>query len=131
MTVYIDTSAFLAILDADDQNHASASKLWAELLESERTLVSNSYVLVETFAVVQNRLGVAAVKVFDEDIFPLLRVQWVDELLHREAIGATLAANRRQLGLVDCSSFATMRRLGIRHAFAYDQHFTEQGFNLG
>ncbi len=39
-----------------------------------------------------------------------------------------LAANRRQLSLVDCVSFAAMRELGIEHYFAFDQHFDEQGF---
>ena len=28
----------------------------------------------------------------------------------------------------DCVSFETMRRLGIKNAFALDRHFSEQGF---
>lgn len=41
-----------------------------------------------------------------------------------------LVAGRRDLSLVDCSSFVTMRRLGIKKAFALDEHFREQGFEL-
>jgi predicted nucleic acid-binding protein len=41
---------------------------------------------------------------------------------------ALLTANRRQLSLVDCVSFEMMRRLGIKTAFTYDRHFSEQGF---
>jgi predicted nucleic acid-binding protein len=33
MTVFIDTSAFYALLDRDDANHARAKKVWTELLE--------------------------------------------------------------------------------------------------
>jgi hypothetical protein len=29
---------------------------------------------------------------------------------------------------VDCASFAVMRKLGIADVFAYDKHFSEQGF---
>ncbi len=34
------------------------------------------------------------------------------------------------LSLVDCCSFESMRRRGIRTAFAYDAHFAQQGFEL-
>jgi len=59
---------------------------------------------------------------------PLLHIEWVDETLHQAGVVALLTANRRQLSLVDCISFETMRRLGLDTAFAFDQHFVEQGF---
>lgn len=77
----------------------------------------------------QHRFGLPALRLFHEDIFPLVHVVWVDEHLHREAAEAVLAANRRQLSLVDCTSFATARRLGIKTVFSFDRHFIEQGFN--
>jgi len=39
-----------------------------------------------------------------------------------------ISANLRKLSLVDCTSFVLMRRLGVETAFAFDQHFVEQGF---
>ncbi|NJN81851.1 MAG: VapC toxin family PIN domain ribonuclease, partial [Caldilineaceae bacterium] len=65
-----------------------------------------------------------------ENIAPILDVQWVDESLHQAGVSALLTANRRQLSLVDCVSFEACRRLGIRNVFAFDQHFSEQGFHL-
>jgi hypothetical protein len=41
-----------------------------------------------------------------------------------------LAANRRQLSLVDCASFAAMRQSGFKNAFVFDRHFLEQGSTL-
>lgn len=128
MSVYVDTSAFLAVLDADDENHEAAKKVWTELLESREAIVCNSYVLMETYALVQHRLGMAAVRAFHEDVFPVLQLEWIDDSLHQQAANALLTANRRNLSLVDCASFATMRRLGIKKAFAFDKHFSEQGF---
>ena len=52
----------------------------------------------------------------------------VDAALHRAGSDALLAAGRRDVSLVDCVSFAAMRREGIADAFAIDRHFAEQGF---
>ncbi|RME55690.1 MAG: VapC toxin family PIN domain ribonuclease, partial [Caldilineae bacterium] len=41
-----------------------------------------------------------------------------------------VGANRRGLSLVDCTSFVVMQQLGIDTAFAFDNHFKEQGFTL-
>jgi predicted nucleic acid-binding protein len=46
------------------------------------------------------------------------------------AINTVLTANRRNLNLVDCSSFETMRRLGIKTIFTIDEHSKEQGFQV-
>ena len=87
-----------------------------------------SAVLVETHALVQHRLGLAAVRAFREDVYPLLHVDWVARELHDGGMGALLSAQRRQLSLVDCISFESMRRRGVRQAFVFDPHFAAQGF---
>ena len=130
MNVFVDTSAFLALLDADEQRHSTAQRVWAKLANEDAALYCTSYVLVETAALVQNRLGVSQLQAFHENVFPFLRVVWVDRTLHGAGMAAVLTANRRQLSLVDCVSFAAMRQSGINHVFAFDQHFEEQGFNV-
>lgn len=130
MSVYVDTSAFLAVLNADDRFHTLARRRWQKLIEDGQSLICNNYVLVETIAVIQNRLGMDAVTVFENDVRPILVILWVDEDLHQRAMGALLAARRRRLSLVDCASFESMRKVGIRQAFAFDQHFEEQGFEV-
>ena len=129
MTVFVDTSALLAVLDADDEHHTEAAQLWQRLVESDESMLATNYVLVETFAVVQRRLGMDAVRVLVRDVMPLLDVEWVGEEVHTAAVTAILAANRRGLSLVDCASFATMQRRGVARAFAFDAHFVEQGFD--
>jgi len=126
--VFIDTSAFLALLDADDAGHRRARNAWSDLLGSDTILITSNYILVETFALVQNRLGMEAVRVFQEDIVPLLDIRLVDATAHAAAVSALLVAGRKRLSLVDCSSFEIMHRSGIRQAFTLDRHFREQGF---
>lgn len=130
MSTFVDTSAFLAVLDADDAQHARAARLWSELMGGGAPIVTTNYVLVETFALAQARLGLAATRAMNDDIVPILIVTWVDEALHGAAMTALLTAQRRDLSLVDCVSFECMRRLGVEHAFAFDKHFRQQGFTL-
>lgn len=126
--VFIDTSAFLAILDADDDFHVEAKKAWGEILLTGSALVTSNYILVETCALVQHRLGLKAIRVFQEDIVPLLSIKWADSVIHSAASSALLAANRKKLSLVDCVSFEFMRHGAIKRAFTFDNHFREQGF---
>lgn len=128
MRTFIDTSAFYALLDRGDQNHESAKKAWTGILDAGGSSVATNYVLVETFALLQNRLGMAAVRGFQEDLIPILQVEFVTPEQHRSGVSALLAADRRGLSLVDCVSFEVMRNLGIREVFGFDPHFKEQGF---
>jgi predicted nucleic acid-binding protein len=128
MRIFIDTSAFYALLDRDDANHQAAKGAWAKILSAENTLVASNYILVETFALLQNRLGLAAVQAFQEDLVPILNIEFVNLEAHRSGTAALLVAAKRTLSLVDCISFEIMRSLGIKTAFAFDAHFKEAGF---
>jgi uncharacterized protein len=128
MIVFLDTSGLYAIFDRDDENHSRARIAWVEWLRDGTLFLTNNYVLVETAALLQHRLGVAAVRALHEEVMPLLQVDWVSEERHRAGMEAVLAAGRKKFSLVDCVSFQTMRSRGLRTAFCFDAHFREQGF---
>ena len=128
MRVFIDTSAFYALLDRDDVNHKKAESAWVNLLNVDNSLVTSNYVMVETFALLQNRLGIKAVRGFQEDILPLINIEFVTPEIHRSGIAVLLSVSKCNLSLVDRVSFETMRARGIKIAFTFDSHFQEQGF---
>jgi uncharacterized protein len=128
MRIFIDTSAFYALLDRDDANNEKAAKVWTYLLGAEYTLVTSNYIPVEAFALMQNRLGLDAVRGFQEDVLPLITIEFVTPEMHRSGIAALVSASRRSLSLADCVSFELMRSSGIKSVFAFDNHFKEQGF---
>jgi predicted nucleic acid-binding protein len=128
LSIFVDTSALLALLNADENRHQDVAAVWRELIENERQLLVTSYVIVETIALLQSRVGMDAVRAFHEDLRPSLSVDWVDEALHERAAAALVVANRRRLSLVDCVSFECMRRRAIEEALTLDAHFIEQGF---
>jgi len=128
--VFVDTSALYAVLDRDDTNHRPASKVWERLLADSAILLTSNYVLLETSALVQHRLGMTAFRALYEDVSPVLTIEWVSENTHKAAAEATLTAFRKKLSLVDCVSFHLMRAAGVRAAFCFDHHFREQGFEV-
>lgn len=130
MTVFVDTSALYAVMDRDDRFHPEARKAWVELLETGQGLLTSNYVLVETTALIQSRLGLKGLRSWLNDIQPVLSVAWVTEEDHAAAAAAVLAAQRRGLSLVDCVSFQIMRRQATDTAFAFDPHFSQYGFHL-
>lgn len=103
---------------------------WDRAVAEGRPLATSNYVLVESFALVQRRLGLEPLRAPADTLVPMLRPIRVDEGLHAAALAALLAANRRRLSLVDCTSFELMRRHGLTDALALDDDFSRQGFRL-
>jgi uncharacterized protein len=126
--LFVDTSALYAALNALDARHAEARAQWSLVLAGDSALVTTNYVLVETVALLGRRLGIAAVRDFQTDFVSILEIIWIDRSVHERASAALLAAGSRDLSLVDCVSFEVMRQLGLRTAFAFDEHFAQQGF---
>jgi predicted nucleic acid-binding protein len=102
MSLFVDTSALYATMDRDDEFHERASARWKECLSGTEVLVTSNYILVETLALVQSRLGMEATRLLASDVVPALEIQWVSADDHRAALEAVLAANRRSLSFVDC-----------------------------
>jgi predicted nucleic acid-binding protein len=130
MSVFIDTSAFFALLDHRDTHSAAARRSYAALSATNEKLVTSNYVVVETTALLQKRLGLEAVRDLHATLLPLADVTWITPTMHRAATMALFASGRRKLSLVDCCSFELMRELGIGAAFAFDHHFVDEGFDL-
>lgn len=130
MNIFMDTAAFLAILNSNDRFHQPALQAWKEILSSDSILFSSNYIILETIAILQHRFGVEAVRLFESEIMPVTELIWVDEAVHKQGMSALLAANRRTLSLVDCTSFEMIRQAGFDAVFTFDPHFYEQGFKI-
>jgi uncharacterized protein len=112
---FVDTSGLLALLNAKDEYHPRAARAFEILRARRAALVSTSFVLVETYALMSRRIGVEAVRSFRSEFAPLLDIVWVEDGLHNAGLDLLLE-RRRSLSLVD--------------AFAFDPHFEQEGFSL-
>ncbi|MFC1705829.1 type II toxin-antitoxin system VapC family toxin [Planctomycetota bacterium] len=126
--VFVDTSALLAFLVPTDASHQESLQAFGRLQAREAALVTTSYVLCETYALLSRRFGLDKVRAFREGLEALLDCVWVDQELHQKGLDLLLAQSRPGLSLVDAVSFATMRGHRLDEAFAYDRHFEREGF---
>ena len=130
MNIFIDTAAFLAVLNANDRFYQPAQNAWSDIINSGSVLFTSNYVILETTALLQHRFGIESLRLFESELLPVIEIAWVDEAVHKQGMSALLAANRRDLSLVDCTSFEIMRQRGLDRAFTFDPHFNEQGFEV-
>ena len=128
--IFVDTSAFYALLDRSDSHYTNASTLWPDLLQDHITLVTSNYVIWETMALLQNRIGFEAARLWYRDILGIMEIEWVNLEIHQRSYELWLNLGRRHISLADCSSFVTMHQKGIETAFCFKSHFIDHGFNL-
>ena len=128
--IYVDTSAFYALLDRADPYHKEASSLWVTLMDNNSTLVTSNYVVSETMKLLQKRIGFEAAKAWYKNILSVLDVLWIDEGIHQQAYELWLNLGRIPLSLVDCTSFVTMHQHQIERAFCFKSHFVDNGFDI-
>ncbi|HSH01605.1 MAG TPA: PIN domain-containing protein [Anaerolineae bacterium] len=130
--VFVDTVAWLALLNRQDRWHVAAQDVLRDLQREERQMVTSEFVLLE---------------VADALAAPVWRQQTVSFLtgLRRtpllEIVGGTAELWQRGWrlygerldkgwGLTDCSSFVIMEQEEIGIAFTADRHFQQAGFEV-
>jgi predicted nucleic acid-binding protein len=128
VTAFVDTSALIAFLDADDPAHPACRQAWRHAVVEVEGLVTTDYVVLEAVAVAQRRWGLDVARTLVDEYLPLVEVVPVSPEDRTAALNALLSASRRRLSLVDCVSFTVMRRMGVHEYLGLDPHFGEQGF---
>jgi uncharacterized protein len=130
MNIFADTSGLFALLVENDYMYVRARGNFNYFAENNVQLVTSSFVLLETTALLQSRIGLSPVNDFNTKILPLLEIVWVDDKWYAKAMQRLLAQSKRDISLVDCLSFEIMEALQIECAFAFDKHFEENGFTI-
>lgn len=127
--VFVDTFAWIALINANDAYHKRAKALYRELNQQGAALCTTDFVLLE----VADGLCVPRLRVVVAPFIDSLRESDVTiipvgpELLDK---GWSLYSRRpdKGWGLTDCTSFVVMEELGLAEAFTSDQHFTQAGY---
>ncbi len=128
--VFVDTSAYVALVHPRDGFHASARVIVARMTAEGRRPFTTNFVVAETHALVLARTGraVAARLLQELDRSPdttIVRVGVEDETRAREILTQN---DDKDFSLTDALSFAVTERLQIGHAFTFDRHFAQYGF---
>ena len=127
--IFLDTSAIYAWADTADPNHHTAVRRLQAILDGGEELLTHNYVLVESLALLQARLGLAAAVKLARDSAAFV-IDWVDADLHASGVRELERSKKRHVSLVDYVSFLLMRRRRVTTAFAFDPDFASAGFRL-
>ena len=129
--MFVDSSAFFAVIDRDDRDNARADAIQNSLFRSSARLVTSNFIVAECHALILNRVGRDPALLFlnrmEANGFEVVRVTPEDEA---RAVQIIRQYDDKSFSYVDGSSFAVMERLDINLAFSFDRHFAQYGFQL-
>ena len=125
--VLLDASFWIALRDAREPWHSKARQATEKLLHSRTRLVFTSFILAETHAYFSRSPAMRS-QILD-DAEKNLAMRWEPVLQSDETAAVALLRQHRdkEYSLCDAISFVIMKRLNIRRAAAFDDHFRQLG----
>jgi predicted nucleic acid-binding protein len=131
-SVFIDTSAFVALRNGAEAEHVSARAALAELLAEGVALFTSNYVFAETYTALMVRLGRGEAIEWGRRFRASGAIELVrlDEDLESDAWEILESHGDKRWSYVDATSFALIDRDGGGEAFAFDAHFSQRGLRV-
>jgi len=118
-----DSSAILALLDADDIDHERAAAVAGQIASERRPSFITNYIEVEAHALLLRKLGrTLAREWLLTGGLPVIRALPDEEDRAREIVARH---SDKDWSLCDAISFAVLDLRGIRRAFTFDRHFLQ------
>ncbi len=130
MNIFIDTCAFIALIDSDDECNFIAAELFKKATEAKEKFFTSNYIMFETIFLLQRKLGLPAVNDFRRFMLPLINMIWVDEKIHNDCLSNLISAEKRKVSLTDYTSFYILDNFKIDAVFTFDKHFKEKGYKF-
>jgi len=130
--IFVDTSAFVALYDKKDQYHHKATAYFESLDPNSIQLHTSNYVVDETITRIRIQDGHKSAVEFGKHFFisKIFHKHYVGQDAEKEAFTLFGKYSDKDLSFTDCTSFALMKRLGIKKAFSFDDDFANVGFEV-
>jgi predicted nucleic acid-binding protein len=124
-SVLWDSSAILALLDADDGDHQRAVGVARQIAAEKRPSFITNYVEAETHALLLRKLG----RTIAREWLLTGGLTVVRALPEEEQRAKEILARHtdKDWTLCDAISFAVLDARHVRHAFTFDHHFRQYG----
>jgi uncharacterized protein len=129
--IFVDTAAWLALEVTNDQYY-EAAQAFGRGQGREYRWVTTNWVLWEAVTGLVHKATHAAAVRFGERLRASGRLDIVTVgETHEEAAWRLFKRySDKDMGFIDCTSFAVMQSLGIQAAFTFDTHFRQAGFTV-
>lgn len=135
MRLFIDSTAFIALEDEDDENHKAALG-YREKIKQEKTafraLYTSNYILDEVLTLLRLRISHQAAIMFGETVkqSKVIRILQVTAPIEEKSWEIFKKYADKEFSFTDCTSFAIMEQEAISTAFTFDKHFQQFGLQI-
>lgn len=131
-SVFVDTSAFVALRNAAEAEHEQARAALSELLAEGAALFTSNYVFAETYTALMVRVGRAEAIEWGRRFRASGAIELVrlEEEVESDAWDILERHGDKHWSYVDATSFALIERDGSGEAFAFDAHFGQRGLRV-
>lgn len=128
--LFIDTSAFIALIDKDDQYHAQAREFYQKKLSPPFKLTTTNFVVCETINFLRARLPLKYAVEYRDDIITskIVSIIHITPDMEISAFNVMKRHKDKNYSFTDCTSFVVMKELSITTSFTFDEHFRQMGF---
>lgn len=131
-SVFVDTSAFVALRNAAEAEHGRARAALSDLIAEGAALYTSNYVFAETYTALMVRVGRGEAiewgrRFRASGAIDLVRVE---DDVEGEAWEILERHGDKSWSYVDATSFALIEREGNGEAFAFDAHFGQRGLRV-
>lgn len=129
MTLFVDSSAFIALADRADRDHRAATAFLRSCPPETRFHTSN-YILAETVTRLRKTAGHRTAVRCATAILKSTQTtrHYGDAELEREALRLFERYHDHPLSFVDCTTLALLRQLHLDRIFTFDRDFQRLGY---
>jgi len=127
MKLFVDTGAFIALTDADDENHKAAAVFYRNTKEKGTRFVTTNFVVCETMNYLGARISHHVAGLFWESLKKsgFIEIVTVTPSIENAAFTIFKRYADKDFSFTDCTSFSVMRSLKLKSGFAFDKHFEQ------
>lgn len=127
--IFVDTGALFAAANTKDKDHQKANDFLTKLAEERAILLVTNFIIAEIYTLMLRKIGRDEAIEYVEKLRNTAEIERVSKEDENKAWQIILRYQDKDFSYVDATSFAVMERLGIRDAFAFDEHFEQYSFN--
>jgi hypothetical protein len=124
--IFVDSSAWFAVYSRRDANHPAAM---AAIRSFRDPLVTSDYIVDETLTLLRARGENRRALTFGRRVIEggWARIVRIEDQDFTAAWSMFRTFHDKDWSFTDCTSRVVMERLGIKRAFAFDDHFRQFG----
>jgi predicted nucleic acid-binding protein len=135
MRVFIDSSAWFALLHSHNSNHDAAKDYFHNLLESRARLYSTITEINQAIFLIKKECGLATAleftKVIDESVLTTnIHISWLTRRLRRNSLKHFFSFKESEIELRHCIIFEEIRKKKINIIFSFDANIKIFGVPL-